>query len=185
MARSTLPALLGAMLLSVSTAGQALPTPTTPDPAVLPGIQGHWVDVTTSPHSIGDADNALIGAGGFTIARSFDLIHSVINIGDCCSAASLDPLSALGDDNFAVRYTGYLRIETRGSYRFRMYHDDGIRVILGGETIILYPTDTSPTDSDSLAYDLDAGYYALDIVGWEQGGNFVNRFQVAQGTLPF
>lgn len=176
---------IGGALMALAVSSFAVPVRTTPDPIVTSGILGHWVDVTTSPHSTGDALAALAGAGGFTIARTVDVVHKVIDVGDCCGAGSLDPLSALGDDNFAVHYTGYLRIDTRGSYRFRMHHDDGIRVILGGETIIDFPFDTGERDTDSASFGLEPGFYALDIVGWEQGGAFVNQFFMAEGTLPF
>jgi PA14 domain len=157
---------------------QAAPIRVSPDPSSLEsGLEALWVDVSTSPHSITDAENALIGAGGFTIVNSVDQVVGSIDVDDSVLAKQ-DPLTALGDDNFAVNYTGYLRIDTDGNYQFRMTHDDGIRVVLGGETIIDFPTDTSPIDSDSAILALAAGYYTINIIGWEQGGQFVNRFSL-------
>lgn len=169
--------LAASLLAAASMAATAAPVASTPG-ALAPGVQGHWVDVSTSPHSIGDALSALVGANGFVIVQTVDAVHPVINVGDCCAASTVDPLTALGDDSFAVHYTGYLHIATAGSYTFNMHHDDGIRVNLGGETIIVYPSDTGPRDSTSASYDLEAGYYALDVVGWEQGGSFINRFSM-------
>ena len=63
-----------------------------------------------------------------------------------------------------------------------MVHDDGIRVRLGGETVIEFPFDTATRTDTSSQFDLGAGYYALDIVGWEQGGAFINQFRVQAGT---
>lgn len=170
--------LLSTLLLGLTAfaSAQAVPVATTPAPTVAPGIQAHWVDVTTSPHSVADAVNALGGSGGFSIARTIDQVLAFIDNGDNGNSATVDPLSALGDDNFAVHYTGYLRILTAGTYTFGMLHDDGIRVTLGGEVIILYPTDVGPTLTTSAAFQLEPGYYALDIVGWEQGGQFINQF---------
>ncbi len=168
-----------AALATAAMAGltQAAPVRTSPPPSPLAsGVRAHWADVTTSPHTTADALNALAGAGGFTVARTRDTILAEIDVGDCCDAAILDPFSALGDDNFAVRYSGYLRIAERGSYQFAMYHDDRVRVVIGGEEVISLPTDTSPTTTTSGLYDLEAGYYSLSIIGWEQGGQFVNRF---------
>lgn len=155
---------------------QAAPVATTPDPTVAPGINAHWVDVTTSPHSVADAINAIGGTGGFSIAQTLDQVLSFIDNGDNGNSATVDPLSALGDDNYAVRYSGYLRILDAGAYTFGMFHDDGIRVTLGGQVIIVLDSDTSPTLTQSATFQLQPGYYALEIIGWEQGGQFINQF---------
>lgn len=172
-------ALSASVLLASVAALQAAPIATSPVPPLAAGLRSRWVDVTTSPHTTAQAIDALAG-NGFTIARTIDEIVDFIDHGDaCCSPAETDPLSALGDDSFAVRYSGFLRIAADGDYQFRAYHDDGIRVRLGGETILELPTDTSPTLTTSGVFTLAAGYYELEVIGWEQGGQFVNRFGFA------
>ena len=165
----------GAALIPALPAAAA-PVLTSPDPAVALGIRASWVDVDSSPHTIQQALDATNGVG-YTINQTINQVLSFIDHGDGSNGeAVIDPLSDLGDDSFAVRYTGYLRILDRGSYRFGMFHDDGIRVTLGGEVILEVDSDTSPTLTQSDTFDLLPGYYTLDIIGWEQGGQFVNRF---------
>lgn len=168
-----------AAALVVMSAAWADPTPIAVVPPLDPGLNSRWVSVdpANNPNSIGDALNVL--AGGVPAVQTINQIVGIVDFEDgALGAANKDPFTALDpgvDTTFAVQYSGFLQLAA-GTYQFRMRHDDGIRVILGGEEIILFPSDTGPVNSNSAVFTLPEGYYALEIVGWEQGGVFLNQF---------
>ena len=87
----------------------------------------------------------------------------------------VDPLGAQGIDNYAVSYTGFLNVKAGGDYAFRFFGDDGFRMTLGGTTVMEYPSDTGAITTLSGPVTLHAGLYSFQLVGWEQGGAFVNE----------
>jgi hypothetical protein len=143
----------------------AAPIATVPAPTLLPGYKVEWVQVAEAPHSIADAYNALAGIG-FTVLDTATQYLDYIDMTDASAPfAGADPF-------FAVRVTGFVSLPADDSYTFLSYHDDGIRVVVGGEEVILFPTDTSPVFTDSAVFALSAGVYSYEAVGWEQGGVF-------------
>ncbi len=150
-----------------TSAAWADPVPEASPPPLLSGFQFDWVEVNTSPHSINDALNALAGTGGFTIVNSASEIRPTVELND-----GNVPFTDVGDPLMAVRVTGFIELAA-GSYTFAAYHDDGARLVIGGQNVIEFPTDTSPTLTLSNTFTLPAGVYSFQAIGWEQGGQFV------------
>lgn len=159
------PTLLATWALA-TTAALAAPTPTSPVPTLDPGFRVDWFQSSVSPHSLAAAD-ALIAGGNATypLIGTATQYLSTINLNDgAVPFAGADPL-------FAVHVTGYVFLPA-GTYTFGSRHDDGMRLRVGGETVITFDSDTGTTDTFSATMDLPAGTYSIDAVVWEQGGTF-------------
>lgn len=150
----------------VASFAQAIPMPTTPAPNLLPGFKVEWIQVAEAPHSTTDAINILNGTGGFTVLGTHEQYLTYIDLQD------VDVPFAGGDPLFAIRVSGYISLGTDSSYSFLSFHDDGLLVRVGGETVIDFPVDTANVGTDSIFYNLTAGVYAYEAIGWEQGGAF-------------
>ena len=175
--KSTFAVRLSAALagLAASAAALAVPVAETSPPPLLSGFQVDWVNVDVAPHSLADAANAMAGTGGFTILNSATQFLNTVDLSDTTVPfAGADPI-------FAVQVSGFIQLAA-GNYQFAAYHDDGARLVIGGETVIDFPTDTSPTTTLSSVYALPAGVYSFSALGWEQGGQFV--FQLGTVASP-
>jgi hypothetical protein len=138
---------------------QAAPVAVGSPPSLDAGFAVQWAEAGTTPHNIAAAEAIL--AAPTSAATQF---LSTINVND----ASV-PL--IGSDRFAVRATGYVRLAA-GNYSFSVTHDDGARLIIGGESAVVFDSDTSTVTTTSPTYALAAGLYAVDLLSWEQGGAF-------------
>ena len=80
------------------------------------------------------------------------------------------PASGFPSDNFSVRWTGFVRVVTTGSYRFQTNSDDGVRLWVNGTQLINNWTDHSPTLNNSVAVTLTAlpptAYFASWVRSW-------------------
>ncbi|WP_039913504.1 PA14 domain-containing protein [Cellvibrio mixtus] len=75
-------------------------------------------------------------------------------------------------DTFSVRWSGYVRATTSGTYRFRTVSDDGVRLYLNGNLIINRWNDHSPTTDTSADISLVAGQsYSLVLEYYENAGS--------------
>ncbi len=75
-------------------------------------------------------------------------------------------------DTFSVRWSGYVRATTSGTYRFRTVSDDGVRLYLNGNLIINRWNDHSPTTDTSADISLVAGQsYTLVLEYYENAGS--------------
>lgn len=143
----------------------AAPVPVGSPPPLADGFQVDWVQVDSSPHTIADALNALAGTGGFNIVDTHTAYQATVGINDAT-------VPFPGADMFAVRVSGYITLAA-GDYTFAGWHDDGLRLTIGGEEVITFDSDTSPTLTTSALFTLAAGVYAFEAISWEQGGQFV------------
>ncbi|OYU93177.1 MAG: hypothetical protein CFE45_21230, partial [Burkholderiales bacterium PBB5] len=126
------------------------------------GFTVEWAQVTTSPHSVADATNALNGTGGFTVLNRATQFVNFVDFNDASVPfAGADPM-------FAVRVSGFITLGG-GNYSFLSIHDDGIRISVGGETVVLYDADTPTRADDSAIFALTAGVYRFEAISWEQG----------------
>ncbi|WP_088284356.1 PEP-CTERM sorting domain-containing protein [Ideonella sp. A 288] len=154
--------LLGALAL---VSAHAAPTPIVPPPALVDGFKVEWAQVDASPHSIADAVNALNGAGGFNVLNRATQFMDFVDLQDAdVPFAGADPL-------FAVRVSGFITLAA-GRYSFLSFHDDGLRLTVGGDEVITFNTDTANVQTDSAFFDLAAGVYEYEAISWEQGGAF-------------
>jgi hypothetical protein len=161
--RHTLVAVLWSAFALSST--HAAPTPIVPPPALVDGFKVEWAQVDSSPHSISDALNALSGTGGFNVLNRATQFMNTVDLQDVdVPFAGADPL-------FAVRVSGFITLGA-GRYSFLSFHDDGLRVTVGDEEVITFNADTGNVQTDSAFFNLGAGVYKYEAIGWEQGGAF-------------
>ena len=87
------------------------------------------------------------------------------------SWGSGSPGAGVNADNFSARWSGTIEPASTGSYRFRTYSDDGVRVWVNGVQIINNWTDHAPTNNTSGNVDLVAGQrYSITVEYYERGG---------------
>ncbi len=179
------PSLVALMLLGMaSAAAEAAPVAT--GPALSgdgDGINTFWVRASEPPHSVANAVAVLASVG-----ESVSFVAPYIDYRDFSAGTSgisevtdlPDPLThienntALDDALFAVRYSGFLNVAVSGDYNFQLHTDDGFNFVLGGEQIAVFDGDRGPASS-FVTLTLDAGLYSLEMIGWEQGGQFVDE----------
>jgi hypothetical protein len=83
------------------------------------------------------------------------------------------PASGIGVDHFSARWTGQLLAIETGTYTFRTYSDDGVRLWVNGQLIINNWTDHAPT-YDTGTITLQAGQkYDIKIEYYENAGGAV------------
>lgn len=156
----------------------AAPLPVASAPVLADGFRIDWVQTDRSPHSIANAIDALNGTNGFNTLASATQYMDIVNIQDA------DAPFAGGDPLFAVRVSGFITVSVPGDYTFIALHDDGIRLQVGGEDVIVFDGDTGTRETDSLVYALAAGIYAFEAISWEQGGAFNLDLGWYSDTLP-
>jgi hypothetical protein len=88
---------------------------------------------------------------------------------------ALAPLFGDGDayqDNYAVRFTGFISITDPGAYNFGVLNDDGFRFSLTGSegTLSIFRDGLNPRDRIGFSEDLTlaAGLYQFDLIGYER-----------------
>ncbi|MEK0451964.1 MAG: hypothetical protein RL088_4232 [Verrucomicrobiota bacterium] len=86
--------------------------------------------------------------------------------------------------NFGARVSGTVSISTADTYTFRTFADDGVRLRIGGTTVI---SDNSYHPETQLlgSIFLTPGTYSLDLIFFEGGGEASLEFAVQQGAGPF
>lgn len=174
-----------ALALAFSLDAQAVPTPVSgPLAGSGDGLNSRWVsinpNVVSTPHSIAGAEAVLaLNSGDPGVTSFFQGVVPNVNHNDGNQLVT--------GDQFALRYTGFLNITVTANYQFSSTHDDGVRVRLGGEDIITYNSDTSPIVTSSSFYNLSAGLYPIEILTWEQGGQFASILSMQAGIAgaPF
>ncbi|WP_197085479.1 DUF6701 domain-containing protein [Cellvibrio sp. pealriver] len=84
--------------------------------------------------------------------------------------------AGVGDNNFSVRWEGYIHVTQSGVHRFQTNSDDGVRLTVNGDLLIDQWNDHSVTTHTSAAVNLIAGNrYPIKLEYYENGG-----FAVAQ-----
>ncbi len=154
----------------------AAPTPVSSAVAELgDGLNATWVD------TYHNAAHSLAQASSYWSLWFFPRLNQVtpfINHTDGTPTHTSgwlpQPAGSATYDSFVVRYTGFLNVVTGGTYTFRAFTDDGFEFKLGGESLMSYVTDRSPSDSIA-TINLTSGLYGLDFLVWEQGGQFVSE----------
>lgn len=90
---------------------------------------------------------------------------------------------ALADPNiYAVRATGFLNIKTSAYYSFGLNSDDGGRIKMDGQNVMVSDTNHGPARIDiGVAY-LSAGLHSFEFIMWEGGGGDEVEFYAAYGN---
>lgn len=84
------------------------------------------------------------------------------------------PDTAMGVDNFCVRWTGSITAPDTGDYIFSTRSDDGVRLLLSGEWVIDNWGDHSASWNNSSPIPLEAGKtYGMRLEFYESGGDAV------------
>ncbi len=79
------------------------------------------------------------------------------------------PHADVKNDNFSIRWEGFIAIPRSGRYTFIINSDDGVRMWLRGEQLMNDWVERGPTDSVK-EVTLRKGYYPVKIEYYEQGG---------------
>lgn len=146
------------------------------------------------------------GSGGFTAAdsaiasRSPDIsaTSALVDFSDAGQSGAIAgsnawPLAvslgqsgegATANSDFAARITGLLNISVADTYRFQTYNDDGVRLRIGGTTVI---NDNSYHAANYFTGSifLNPGSYAVDLLFFEAGGQATLEFAMARSTGSF
>ena len=86
------------------------------------------------------------------------------------------PAPGVPRDGFSVRWTGTVRAEQSGTFRFRTVSDDGIRLWVGGRLLVDRWDDHATSVDDSAGVELVAGQrYEVRLEYYENGGDAVAR----------
>lgn len=85
-----------------------------------------------------------------------------------------------------MRFSGFLNIIAAGDYEFLVHSDAGFRLSIGDATVALFDGDRAPADSFSDVLALSEGLYKFELIGWEQGGAYVDEVSWRRpGFEPF
>ena len=79
------------------------------------------------------------------------------------------PGSPVNPDNFSVKWTGQVKAPTTGTYTFTVTADDGVRLFLGGETLIDAWRDQGPTAYSRTATLTAGTLYNIELHFYERG----------------
>jgi large repetitive protein len=94
------------------------------------------------------------------------------------SWSTASPATGVNADNFSVRWSGQVTASSTGTYRFRTYSDDGVRLYVNGVLRINNWTDHGPTYNTTSSISLVAGTkYNIVMEYYERGGGATARLQ--------
>jgi MSHA biogenesis protein MshQ len=88
------------------------------------------------------------------------------------------PSTAVPVDGFSARWSGFLVAPATGSYVLQTVSDDGVRLVLNGQTLIDQWNDHSPTTHTANSVNLVAGQRVpIRLDFYENGGGATVRLQ--------
>jgi peptidoglycan hydrolase-like protein with peptidoglycan-binding domain len=80
------------------------------------------------------------------------------------------PHEGMNDDNFSIRWTGFLKPEHSGTYSIHTVTDDGVRLWVGGE-LLIDDWNQHPAQENTAIIELEAEeFYSLKMEYFEGGG---------------
>lgn len=92
--------------------------------------------------------------------------------------AAAPGVSGVNTDNFSISWTGYIRVTQTGAYRFQTVSDDGVRLLINGNSVIDRWNDHSATTDTTGDINLVAGNtYSITLQYYENAGDAVIRLQ--------
>ncbi|MBB1273984.1 Ig-like domain-containing protein, partial [Psychromonas sp. SR45-3] len=98
---------------------------------------------------------------------------------DSSSIVAVDGGSTEGASAGIIKLSGNLDVETAGVYQFTVRHDDGFQVIVDGNEAIAFDGNTGPRNTTQ-EITLAAGLHSVDIIYWDQGGDYVLELDLSQ-----
>jgi len=104
------------------------------------------------------------------------------------TALAIDLASTPRDDEYALRFTGWLDVPEDGEYTFHLRSDDGSRLLVDGE-VVIDNDGVHPPTTKSAAVDLYAGKRAIVVDMFERAGGAELGLEwegpgVERGPLP-
>ena len=123
-------------------------------------------------------------AGTYPVLRtSLGNVFSTINFSDSGNFGSFpDPTNLWPDnvfsDDFVIHITGFLQIQSAGTYNFRTHNDDGLRFSIDGSPLIVDSNYHSPGFVVPVSRFLTVGSHAIDLVFFEGFGQATLELQV-------
>ncbi|MBN2605871.1 MAG: Ig-like domain-containing protein, partial [Thiotrichales bacterium] len=67
-----------------------------------------------------------------------------------------------------------------GDYNFKVYADDGYQILIDGKPVAEVDGNQSPTSTTHDSFTVaDSGYHSIDIVWWDQGGDYVFQPEIS------
>jgi Ca2+-binding RTX toxin-like protein len=155
------------------------------------GLRGEYFGI--NPSDSGDNDNYLIDSiadfRNMISAKTPDATFTGSNIfyGYGVGSVSLnqnlveflntDSASLVWNDSSnhaegGIHLSGSIYLEA-GNYNFKVLGDDGYEILLNGVQVAAADKNQSPTE-DTYSYTIPTdGYYAIDMIWWDQGGEYV------------
>lgn len=95
---------------------------------------------------------------------------------------SNSPISGINNDNFQVRWTGYIYIPQSDTWTFYTQSDDGVKLTINNQLVVNNWTDHGSTeDSGNLV--LSEGYYPIAFEFYEKGGSAVAKLSWSRSGL--
>ncbi|UOQ74385.1 PQQ-dependent sugar dehydrogenase [Hymenobacter cellulosilyticus] len=98
------------------------------------------------------------------------------------TVATFSPDPRVRDDEFALRYTGYVQVPTDGVYTFYTSSDDGSQLYIGS-TLVVDNNGLHGLQERSGQIGLKAGLHAITVGFFERGGDQVLNVSYAGPTL--
>ncbi len=120
-------------------------------------------------YDFGFGPSNLAGAG-FTLNGGRDNSFTLTDSG---TTSDFNPSLIDSGNQFALKFTATLTINTGGSYTFRTTSDDGSKLYLDGVEIVDNDGNHGTRSRDSTAQTLTAGDYLIEITYYENGGGQV------------
>ncbi len=134
------------------------------------------------------AGEALSGSSALATFLATDAVTAVVKEGSAVASAPAGAAtSGIGNTTDSiVRLTGSVFLD-RGNYDFRVFADDGFRLKLGGETLIEFDGNQSPTEHEFTNLFIEngqAGLTPIELIYWEQGQNGVLHMEFKLSSEP-
>ena len=147
------------------------------------GLVGSYYGTDSQLETLDDF-KALIESGEPAATfRATNIDYSSTNDSSVASGSNLQSflggdaasLSADPDDNTdgGIHLQGYIFLAA-GTYNFQVNADDGYQILIDGEDVASISYIQSPTTTTHAEFTIaEDGYYAIDMLWWDQGGEYV------------
>ena len=98
-------------------------------------------------------------------------------------STNFDLSVAQREDNFALRWTGYIQIAQAGSYDFYLDSDDGSQLYIGDRLVVDHDGLHGTGDEQQGGIDLEAGLHAITVVYLESTGEQALTVRIEGRTM--
>lgn len=99
------------------------------------------------------------------------------------SAFDLDAVSSKPEDSYAIRFSGFLKIDKQGLYRITVTSDDGTRLWVGGSNLIDHDGVHPPMAASQLVR-MKAGMHPIVLEYFQSSGNASLEFKLELLQTP-